>query len=588
MLRKTQQMPREIFLVFNLLALFIITYFLVDSFYGVINMRLNETGESKVDTHMAADMPPDQQVLSHPGYEMIAQRNIFGATGKDEMGVVEEKMEQVEMLQETSLALSLLGTIAGDTDSARAIILDQRLRSQDIYRVGDSVQEAVIRQILRGKIVLRQGEKDEVLSMTGAEDIFNVARDEQRSRPYMPARAVNQAASAGQGGRPYMPARAVNQTASAGQRSMPYIPSRARSQAASAEQRVRAYIPARARSQAVPSEEVTAEKVYGIENEKLKQEVGGSEAEPLTEASIPEEQIAAAPESPVEETISGTETQAPEIPASEVIAKVQEPPPGMTAAQLPGFTAIEPFVASWATAWKQKNIDTYLSHYSKDFITPGGMSREAWEKQRYDRLGSPEFIRIDIRDIHKQKVNNSRVQVIFIQEYESNSYSDKVLKVLDLVWEDGAWLIAKETSMPAAKQLPPAVATIEEVREVEAPVAGAADLTAVEPFVASWVEAWKQKTIEAYLSHYSKNYSTPGGMSRGAWEKQRDQRLDRPQYIKIDIREMQKQKLDDSRAQVAFIQEYQSDIYSDKVLKTLELMWESGGWKIVKETSSAL
>ena len=191
-----------------------------------------------------------------------------------------------------------------------------------------------------------------------------------------------------------------------------------------------------------------------------------------------------------------------------------------------------------------------------------------------------------IRDMHKQKVNNSRVQAVFIQEYQSDIYSDKVLKVLELIWEDNGWKIAKETSMAAALDTVPA-AIVTGVREA-APAPGLTVQTGVEPFVASWAEAWKKKSAEAYLSHYSRNFITPGGMSRAAWEKQRQQRLARPQYIKIDIREMQQQIVNESRVQVSFIQEYQSDIYSDKVLKTLDLIRENSGWKIVKEASWTL
>ena len=552
MLRKTQYLPREIFLAFNLLALFVITYIIVDTFYGVINMRLKETGESEISAVVDADIP-GQETLSPSGYEMIVQRNIFGATEQEQAGVgeeVEEKVEPVHMLQETNLALSLLGTIAGDTDSARAFILDQRLRSQDIYRVGDSVQEAQIRQILRGKVVLRHGENDEVLSMAGADDIVNVAA---RAEP---------------AGRPYMPERARPQAASAQQRMRPYIPARARYQAAA--------------PPAMEPAETAIETVAERENNVV------PETEAIEESIEPAEQIAAASPSPPEQVIPDEQKQVPSIPAPATMARVQEPT-SMAVAQVPGFTAIEPFVTSWAAAWKNKNVDAYLSHYSKNFSTPGGMSRDAWEKQRYDRLGSPAFINVVIRDMHKQKVNNSRVQAVFIQEYQSDKYSDKVLKVLDLVWEDGGWMIAKETSMPAAKEeVVPTTVALSEVHEAVISAAGITDLAALEPFVASWAEAWKEKNIEMYLSHYSKDFSTPGGMSRSAWEKQRQQRLAKPQYIKIDIREMQKKKVDDSHVQVAFTQEYQSDIYADKVLKTLELVREKGGWKIVKETSWAL
>ena len=102
---------------------------------------------------------------------MIVERNIFGATEKSEPPpAVEEKEEIIETLEETTLQLSLLGTVAGDPESGRAIILDKKVNSQNIYRVGDSVQDAEIRQILRGKVVLRRGEKDEILTMVEADD----------------------------------------------------------------------------------------------------------------------------------------------------------------------------------------------------------------------------------------------------------------------------------------------------------------------------------------------------------------------------------------------------------------------------------
>jgi general secretion pathway protein C len=158
-------MPRQIHILFNLLALFVIVYIVVNTFYRVVGIQLHRIGGEQVvavrdiETHAA-------QTLREPDYAVIVERNIFGATEKAAPPpVVEKEEEPIETLEETTLQLSLLGTIAGDPESARAIIMDQRARSQDIYRVGDSVQGAEIRQILRGKVVLRHGEKDEILTM---------------------------------------------------------------------------------------------------------------------------------------------------------------------------------------------------------------------------------------------------------------------------------------------------------------------------------------------------------------------------------------------------------------------------------------
>jgi len=116
----------------------------------------------------------------------------------------------------------------------------------------------------------------------------------------------------------------------------------------------------------------------------------------------------------------------------------------MSAAELPDFATVEPFIKSWAGAWEQKNTEAYLSHYSKDFNTPEGMSLTAWKEQRHQRLGRAEFIRIGILDMQKLKVNDSLAQVTFIQEYQSDTYSDQGLKTLELIWKNGGWLIINE------------------------------------------------------------------------------------------------------------------------------------------------
>ena len=162
-------MPRQIHILFNLLALFVIIFIVVDTFYRVVGIQLHEVGGQKVVMLEGAENKAVKP-LATAEYGMIVERNIFGATEKAEPIPLEEREELIETLEETSLQLSLLGTAAGDSASARAFILDQKTRSQDIYRVGDSVQGAEIRQILRGKVVLRRGEKDEILTMVEGND----------------------------------------------------------------------------------------------------------------------------------------------------------------------------------------------------------------------------------------------------------------------------------------------------------------------------------------------------------------------------------------------------------------------------------
>jgi general secretion pathway protein C len=163
-------MPRQIHILFNLLALFVIIYIVVDTFYRVVGIELHQAAGQKSVVLEGLESRAAKP-LATPEYDMIVERNIFGATDKaeplplEERAALEAGAEFIENLEETTLQLALLGTAAGDSASARAVIMDQKEKSQDIYRVGDSVQGAEIRQIFRGKVVLRHGEKDEVLTM---------------------------------------------------------------------------------------------------------------------------------------------------------------------------------------------------------------------------------------------------------------------------------------------------------------------------------------------------------------------------------------------------------------------------------------
>lgn len=103
-------------------------------------------------------------------------------------------------------------------------------------------------------------------------------------------------------------------------------------------------------------------------------------------------------------------------------------------------------VYDWAQAWQNQNIEAYLAAYAPDFQPAGGLSREAWEAQRRERVGSPERIRVRVRNPDITIVNDERARIIFEQEYESDTYSDVTNKVLDLRRSGDRWLILRETT----------------------------------------------------------------------------------------------------------------------------------------------
>ncbi len=96
-------------------------------------------------------------------YQVIVRRNIFQARLDEGKRQEKEEEQKSEDLAETSLKLALVGTVTGSERDARAIIVDEKKKRQDIYQIGDAVQGALIRKIERGRVVLEVNGRDEVL-----------------------------------------------------------------------------------------------------------------------------------------------------------------------------------------------------------------------------------------------------------------------------------------------------------------------------------------------------------------------------------------------------------------------------------------
>jgi type II secretory pathway component PulC len=99
----------------------------------------------------AAVAPPREADPGTVDFQVIIKRNIFESTLE---AVKPVKTEVVEEVAPTKLNLTLLGTVTGNDQDARAIIIDNKEKRQDIFQIGDAVQGAFIESIDRGKITL--------------------------------------------------------------------------------------------------------------------------------------------------------------------------------------------------------------------------------------------------------------------------------------------------------------------------------------------------------------------------------------------------------------------------------------------------
>lgn len=154
-------MAKLYYTLFNLLAFTLIVYAGVDAFYRMVRAELTLL---KADKTVSVNLPDPKEYKNPPPghYGVITERNLFGSLDK---APEPAKTTRIETLEPTTLKVVLLGTVAGDQGSAIAVIEETDKRKQGLFRVGDSVQNAVVKMILRGKVVLRVGEKDEILTM---------------------------------------------------------------------------------------------------------------------------------------------------------------------------------------------------------------------------------------------------------------------------------------------------------------------------------------------------------------------------------------------------------------------------------------
>ena len=153
-------------LVARLGVIFLVLYLAVGFFYDRLEKRLAVVPAEKVLARQAASPQAEAPRIAaeeQVDYDIIVTRNIFQAPAEPEESNSGAEAQKKEEPVPTTLKLTLLGTAAGSQRSARAIILDQVTKKQDIYQVGDAVQKAIIRKIERGRVILRLNGRDEIL-----------------------------------------------------------------------------------------------------------------------------------------------------------------------------------------------------------------------------------------------------------------------------------------------------------------------------------------------------------------------------------------------------------------------------------------
>ncbi|MFS0757545.1 tetratricopeptide repeat protein [Noviherbaspirillum sp. 1P10PC] len=100
-------------------------------------------------------------------------------------------------------------------------------------------------------------------------------------------------------------------------------------------------------------------------------------------------------------------------------------------------------VNAWANAWSARDVSAYLAAYSKDFVTPRGLSHEKWAAERAERITNKQRISVKVVD-PKVTLKGGQATVQFKQQFSSDKLRSTDQKTLTLIRLDGAWRIRQE------------------------------------------------------------------------------------------------------------------------------------------------
>lgn len=199
---------KYLFGLFNIACLTATMFLLVETLYSYIDAEFTEPSiggnylseesymqnSSESKKYLKKDMAVP--LLSH--YAIIHKRDIF-RTSKDD---VEQKAtdtiteKEVASLEKTDLKLKLWGTVTGNGESKKriepnksindavnnsgqpeyAVIETEKNKKQALYKKGDEIEGAVIKNILRFSVILSRNGKDERLEMAEESSSDKAAR----------------------------------------------------------------------------------------------------------------------------------------------------------------------------------------------------------------------------------------------------------------------------------------------------------------------------------------------------------------------------------------------------------------------------
>ncbi len=142
-------------------------------------------------------------------------------------------------------------------------------------------------------------------------------------------------------------------------------------------------------------------------------------------------------------------------------------------------------------------------------------------------------------------------------------------------------------STPAAAPAPAATPTPAPVAATPAPAPAKTSIASddVAKAIHAWADAWSRKDMKAYLAAYASDFDTPKGMSRKAWEQEREQRIaGKGGKISVSV-DNPVVTINGDKAIAKFRQHYKATGLSSSTTKTLVMVRSGSKWLIQEENA---
>jgi general secretion pathway protein C len=157
---------KYLFALINLILLAGAAFFCIDIFQKTVFKDSSFISDIKPPDDRTADLVQNQEGTGakRNSYDIIVQRNLFKVQIERKVEADKNSSGSTEKLEPTTLSLTLWGTVTGG-EELYAVIEDKKSRLQALYQEGDSIQDAMIKKILKKEIILTFQGKDQVLEM---------------------------------------------------------------------------------------------------------------------------------------------------------------------------------------------------------------------------------------------------------------------------------------------------------------------------------------------------------------------------------------------------------------------------------------